>query len=102
VLDVLLQKSYAWTPYAPLVVVAGDVEAKRAPMVLPGPGQKSPGWIISPRRPLAKSDSGLLRLGGEAHEGIAQGELGYAEVLFEELEERLVYAAVTGRGRSAR
>jgi hypothetical protein len=51
---------------------------------------------MSPRRPLAKSDGGLLRLGGEAHKSIAQGELGYAEVLLKQLEERFVYAVVAG------
>jgi hypothetical protein len=79
-----------------LLLVAGDVEAERAPMILPGPCQESTARIISPRRPLAKSDGGLLRLSGEAQEGVAQGELGYAEVLFEELEEPMVYAVVSG------
>jgi hypothetical protein len=30
---------------------------------------------------------------------MAQGELGYAEVLFEELEEPMVYAVVSGAAR---
>jgi hypothetical protein len=59
-------------------------------MVLPGPRQERPSGVVGPRHPLAKGYGGLLRLGGEAHKGIAQGELGYAEVLFKQFEERLV------------
>src|SRR5215211_5812364 len=82
--------------HPPLAVVAGGVEAERAPMMLPRPRQKRPSGVVGSDCPLAKGDRRLLRLGGEAQKCMAQGELGYAEVLFEELEEILVYAVVAG------
>jgi hypothetical protein len=80
--------------HAPLAEAV--VEAERAPMILPGPGQESLGGILRPDRPLTKGDGALLRLGREAHEGIAQGEGRDPEVLFKELEESLVYTVVPG------
>jgi hypothetical protein len=82
-----------------VLVVNDDVEAECAPMILPGPRQESAARIMSPRRPLAQGDGGLLRLGWHTHKGMAQDELGYAEVLFEELEEPMVYAVVSGGAR---
>ena len=74
--------------------LAGDVEAEGAPMILPCPRQKSAARIVRPRRPFAQVDGALLRLGWEAHEGAAQGEDRYAEILFEKLDEGLVAADV--------
>jgi hypothetical protein len=82
-----------------LLLFAGDVEAERAPMILPGPRQESAARIIGSDCPLAKGDCRLLRLGWHAHKGMAQGEGGDPEILFEELEEPMVYAVVSGAAR---
>src|SRR5215208_2678785 len=79
-----------------LLRVVGDVGAKRAPAVLASPCQERPSGIVGADCPLAKGDCRLLRLGGHAHKGVAQGEGRDPEVLFEKLEEPLVYAVVLG------
>ena len=83
------------------VVVGADAAvlagAEGAAVILAGPRQERPGGIVGAHSPLAQGDSGLLGLRGDAHEGVNEGVAGYAEIVLEERNERMVYAVVPGR-----
>src|SRR5215218_6045466 len=81
---------------AQIWAVLEERRRERTPPVLARPGEQRLLRLVGAASPLAEGDGALLGLWRHAHEGDAQREVRDAEVLLEELQERVINPVVAG------